>query len=157
MQSRPIVLTLLLLSACRLAAQTVVPTEFLTCSRIQGNGERLACYDRAVAYLAEPTKDSVAPSAETSFGIQSRIAEPRPEHELNDALTSVTARVQTVSADRSGMKIVTLDNGQTWRQLTGSTTVVLKVGDEVTISRAALGSFLMSVPNGRPLRVRRTK
>lgn len=53
--------------------------------------------------------------------------------------------------------MVTLDNGQTWRELAKSTYVPLKVGDEVTISRAALGSFMMSVPNGRPLRVRRVK
>ncbi|MDY6945646.1 MAG: hypothetical protein SXG53_08000 [Pseudomonadota bacterium] len=135
-----------------------VPPEFLTCYGIQRTGERLACYDRAVEYLKQSGDKLAAPSAEASFGLQGRTKETREKDSSADAeQTAVTARVSEVSASRDGMKTITLDNGQTWRQITGSNAVFVEAGDEVTVSRGALGSFLMRVPNGGPLRVRRLK
>lgn len=142
-------------------AQTAVPPEFVTCSRIQKNSERLACYDRAVAYLGQPAEQQTsAPSAAASFGLQASVPQPpaaAAKDRESDEVSSITARVTEVTADREGKKLVTLDNGQTWREVSKSSFVSLKAGDEVTISRAALGSFMMSVPNGRPLRVRRVE
>lgn len=143
-------------------AQQSVPDEFARCSRIQKNSERLACYDRAIAYLTQPTEQQAsAPSPEGSFGLQASVPQPpaaaRPEGSKGDDVSSITAHVTEVSTDREGKKVVALDNGQTWREQTKSSFVSLEVGDEVTIHRAALGSFMMSVPNGRPFRVRRVK
>jgi hypothetical protein len=73
------------------------------------------------------------------------------------AQAELTARVSEVSASRDGMKTIKLDNGQTWRQITGSNAVFLEVGDPITVKRGALNSFIMHVPNGGPLRVRRIK
>jgi hypothetical protein len=142
-------------------AQGAVPPEFVTCSRIQKNGERLACYDRALAYLSQPSEQQTsAPTAATTFGLQASVPQP-PAAAAKDAggedVSSITARVTEVTTDREGKRLVTLDNGQAWREVSKSSFVSLKAGDEVTISRAALGSFVMSVPNGRPLRVRRVK
>jgi hypothetical protein len=144
-------------------AQTSVPAEFARCSRIQKNAERLACYDRAVAYLSQPAEpQAAAPTAETSFGLQASVPQPpaaaaSPESAKSEDVSSITARVTEISSDREGKKVVALDNGQTWREVSKSGLVALKAGDEVTINRAALGSFMMSVPNGRPFRVRRVK
>lgn len=143
-------------------AQTSVPAEFVTCSRIQKNSERLACYDRAVSYLSQPIgQQTSAPSPEASFGLQASVPEPPAaagrEKSNSDEVSSVTARVTEVTSDREGKKVISLDNGQTWREVNKSGYVALNVGDEVTINRASLGSFMMSVPNGRPLRVRRVK
>ena len=52
---------------------------------------------------------------------------------------------------------IALDNGQTWRQINGSTPFAPKAGDRITVRRGAFGSFLMDVPNGPALRVRRVK
>lgn len=152
---------LALISSATLA-QASVPPELLSCSRIQTNGERLACYDRAVAYLSQPTEQQTsAPSPEASFGLQASVPQPpaaaRTEEPNKDDVSSITARVTEVTTDREGKKVVTLDNGQTWRELNKSGYAPLDVGDEVTIARGAFGSFLMSVPNGRPFRVRRIK
>jgi hypothetical protein len=139
-----------------------VPPEFVSCSRIQKSGERLACYDRAVAYLSQPNeRQTAAPSAETSFGLQASVPQPpaaaTKDGANEDEISSIQARVTELSTDREGKKVVTLDNGQVWRELSKSSFVSLKVGDEVTITRAALGSFRMAVPNGQPLRVRRVR
>lgn len=141
-------------------APSAVPPELLTCYGIKQTGERLACYDRAVEYLRQPGDQAAAPSAETSFGLQGGVKDVRKidaPAEQPEQTASVTARVTQVSDSREGLKTITLDNGQTWRQVSGSNTAFLNVGDEVTISRAALGSFLMRIPNGGPLRVRRLK
>jgi hypothetical protein len=151
----------LALASSATLAQAPLPPEFITCSRIQKNGERLACYDRAVAYLSQPAEQqSAAPSAETSFGLQAGAPQPSAnatEAAQGDEVSSIRALVTEVSSDREGKKVVALDNGQTWREVSKSAYVALEAGDEVTINRAALGSFMMSVPNGRPLRVRRVK
>lgn len=142
-------------------AETTVPPEFVACSRIQKNAERLACYDRAVAYLGQPAgQQTAAPSPETSFGLQASVPQPPAaarETTKDDEVTSITARVTKVSADREGKKVLELDNGQTWRELNKSGYLSIEIGDEITITRAALGSFMMSAPNSRPFRVRRVR
>lgn len=158
---RCLLIGLLSCSLSALAAEpAAVPPEFLTCSRIQQNGERLACYDRALAYLQGSGEKVSAPSAESSFGLQTSVtdvhAEPVKPEQSEATLSSVTASVNDVSATRDGLRI-SLDNGQTWRQTTGSTAFAPKPGDQVTVRRGALGSFLMDVPNGPALRVRRVK
>jgi hypothetical protein len=55
-----------------------------------------------------------------------------------------------------GSAVLTLDNGQVWRQLSGGQ-LLIKVGDEVEINRAALGSFQMKVPTGRTAKVKRVR
>jgi len=156
---------LTLINSAVLAQTAAVPPAFVTCSRIQKNSERLACYDSAVSYLSRPAEQqTAAPSAEASFGLQAGapVMSPTvPEQAGSDSnsteILSITARVTEITSDRENRKIVTLDNGQTWREQTASTFIALKVGDEVRINRAALGSFMMSAPSGRPLRVRRLK
>lgn len=143
------------------AEPTGVPPEFLTCSHIQKNGERLACYDRAVAYFQGNGEKLGAPSAESSFGMQtgvmaSRVEQAKPE-QSEEPLSSVTARISDVSVMRDGLKMFVLDNGQTWRQIAASTTLAPRAGDQISVRRGALGSFLMDVPNGPALRVRRVK
>lgn len=135
-----------------------LPPEFLTCYAIRHTGERLACYDRAVEYLRQPSEQVSAPSAEASFGLQGRANGARDDKSSETEsrqTTSVTARIANIDSSRDGLQTITLDNGQVWRQVTSSNLAFPTVGDEVTISRAALGSFLMRIPNGGPLRVRR--
>jgi hypothetical protein len=153
----------LALASSATLAQTPVPAEFVACSRIQTNGERLVCYDRAVAYLSQPAAPrAAAPTPETSFGLQASVPQPPAaavpaESPKSEEVSSITARVTEITSDREGKRVVALDNGQTWRELGKTGLVTLKPGDEVTISRAAFGSFIMSAPNGKPLRVRRVK
>ena len=123
------------------------------------NSERLACYDQTIERLSSDATATDAParSAEAMFGASaepSRAAAPTTERE---ELTSLSARVTALRHDPTGALVIELDNGQQWRQTSGSSSPLLEVGHEVTISRAALNSFRMSTPSGRALKVKRVQ
>jgi len=139
-------------------APSRVPPELRSCVGIQRSAERLACFDRAVAVLAGRAEPTAAPSPESTFGLN---ASPEPlaaaatQAERQD-LPALTAKVVKLGHADDGSAVIVLDNGQSWRQLSSRDTL-LKVGDEVTINRGALGSFQMVVPSGRSAKVKRTQ
>lgn len=134
-----------------------IPPELRSCLSIERNTERLACFDRGVAVLLGTTT-SGAPSPESSFGLVANTPKPNVAKvaEAPDDVKTVRGRVTGVSESSMNGALITLDNGQTWRQISGST-MLLKVGDEVEINRAALGSFQMIVPSGRNGKVKRVR
>jgi hypothetical protein len=132
-----------------------IPAELRSCVGIERNTERLACYDRGIAAL-RGTAGASAPTVESSFGLLA--STPRPETargETSDELRSVRGKVAALKSS-GGDEIITLDNGQVWRQISGGV-LLLKVGDEVTINRAAMGSFQIIVPTGRSGKVKRVR
>jgi hypothetical protein len=135
-----------------------VPDELRSCAAINRNTERLACYDRAVAAMLEgkAPEGLAAATPEATFGLISNArSAPAPNGaEAKANLQSLTASVKGFGRGVDGSLLIQLDNGQTWRQLSGSESL-LKVGDAVTINRAALGSFQMVMPSGRSAKVRR--
>jgi hypothetical protein len=134
-----------------------VPPELRACLSIQRNAERLSCFDRAIAMLAAGKEGSalVAATPEASFGLGAGIRETPAKAEEGDGdLQSVQSTVKGFARSADGSIVIRLENGQSWRQLSGTDTL-LKVGDNVTITRAALGSFQMKVPTGRSAKVRR--
>jgi len=122
----------------------VVPPALRACASIKKNSERLACYDLTIESLSSNA------SAEAVFGASA------PEMQREE-LTSLTAHVKALHQDASGALVIDLDNGQRWRQISGSSSPLLEVGHEVTITRAALDSFRMSTPSGRALKVKRVQ
>jgi hypothetical protein len=134
-----------------------IPVELRSCVGLERNTERLACFDRGIAALLG-ADGAAAPSVESSFGLTA--STPRVDAirnpELSEDITKVTSRVTAVAASNDGSAVVTLDNGQVWRQISGGQ-LLLKAGDEVEISRAALGSFQMKVPSGRSGKVKRVR
>ena len=137
-------------------AQNRVPPELRSCVSIQRNAERLACFDRAIAVLAAGKEGAALAAAtpETSFGLSAAREAPMKAENESDDLQSVQSTVKAFSRSADGSIVIHLDNGQSWRQLSGGETL-LKAGDSVTINRAALGSFQMKVPSGRAAKVRR--
>jgi hypothetical protein len=155
-------LGLLLAGCCGIAAAAdsaheKVPAELRSCVGIERNTERLSCYDRGVAALLG-AEGATAPSAESSFGL---VAKTPPRVEAtggneSEGVQKVTGKVTAVVTGNDGSAVVTLDNGQVWRQLSGGQ-LLLKVGDDVEINRAALGSFQMKVPTGRTGKMKRVR
>ena len=149
------------------------------CADISDEAQRLACYDGAVGRLreAQSSGNLVAvdrqqaeeldrdafgfslPSLARLFGggsdSASSGAAARPRFEPIDEMTLEIARVQR---RRDGTAIFTMTNGQVWSQIDNENPRNARVGGQVTIRRATMGSYLMSIAAGGPaLRVRRTQ
>lgn len=179
----PLARLALLLGALQLtvgaaAASTVSSAELVRCAAITGANERLACYDTlahrvmpaaapaasatstaapaASAATGAPTSASTAAAAkggaaskEQEFGL-TKHQETAPDQPdlINGVVTQLTG-------DRQGNLYVRLDNAQTWTFNAQDT--LLRVGDKVTIKRAALGSYLMILPDHHSYRAKRVQ
>ena len=133
---------------------------------------RLACFDAAAAMLtpvAAPTPvEAALPPAPAPAPVAAAPEAPSAPAadfglpERRDAPEAVTADVASVELGRYGKATITLADGQVWRQI-GSDSTTLSRGqarraERVTIKRAALGSYRMTVePGGRTVRVRRAE
>lgn len=132
-----------------------IPAELRSCLAIERNSERLSCFDRGVAALLKG-EGAVAPTAESSFGmVASTPSADAARGDADDEVMTLKGKV-TGLKNLNGDELITLENGQVWRQLSGGL-LLLKLGDEVEIRRAALGSFQMKVPTGRSAKVRRVR
>jgi hypothetical protein len=82
--------------------------------------------------------------------------EARKEEHL-PSLTIITATVVQLSVRGNGRFIVTLDNGTVWSQTRGKEDVRVAVGDNITLKKATLGSYLLVTRDGVSTRVKRDR
>lgn len=85
-------------------------------------------------------------AASDKFGYKGSIAREDldKQKEAEQASGALTAKVAEIAALANGGLRVTLDNGQVWQQKTADRGMHIKVGDQVTIKHATLGSFLLT-------------
>ena len=148
------------------------------CAAIDDPSARLACFDAAFprALRTSPPRPAVAPAAPAApaaaaaavaadepvsearkFGLsvrQRKAIEPKP---AQAELTTTTAAVKTVRRLPPGYLLIGLDNDQVWQQTEIDSHIWLEPGDQVTIRRAALGSYLLDTPGHYSTRVRRIR
>ena len=134
-------------SAVTLACLSLVPARVPAaaphpCATIQGDAERLACYDRTFGTPAEPKALPDAAAAPV------RAPEPVPEK-----FSAVVSKIEW----RNGVFVATLDNGQVWIQSERDSRVQIAAQDTVTVRRASLGSWLLSGEQGIAARVKRLR
>ena len=101
-----------------------------------------------------------AQSAQDKFGYRGNLARAdldKQEEEERRAAEQLTARVTELSTLPHGELLLTLENGQVWQQKPGDRAMRVKVGDEVTIKRGSLGSFLLTSQAKGSMRVSRVK
>ncbi|WP_160153275.1 hypothetical protein [Microbulbifer sp. ALW1] len=136
----PLFLTALLIPGHQAIAESL-KEQLQQCSQFSDNDKRLACYDKISGSLRQ--------HAEQQFGQeQQQVIEEAPE--------AITAKIVSAEEGVHGKFTFTLDNGQVWRQVGSSTRNFWKGGEQVTIQRGALGSYLMrKETGGRSLRVKR--
>jgi hypothetical protein len=143
------------------------------CAEITEDAARLACFDRAVGGLrtaqsegqfAAVDRAAVQQVEREAFGFSlpslPRLAFPDfGSGQRNPDQGSVEEMVMTierVSTRGDGNAVFVMSNGQRWVQVTPERTNRVRPGGTVTIRRAMMGSFLMSVEAGGPAhRVRR--
>jgi hypothetical protein len=149
-----------------------LPESLTSCTKISGDAERLACFDREIARSTNgvssinetsslpPKPTATLPlTAEQKIGLSNaRVQqleskssrEPPPPTELR-------AHIVSVSSSADGIQRFVLDNDQVWHQTTVKSNFQVQRGDAVTISSGALGSFWMSTDAHNSTRVKRIR
>lgn len=154
-----------LFSICSLSVQAGaeenVSASVLACAAFKDNNERLVCYDRLAESISAGTQAQApikAPAPEELFGMNTdvRNSERKEPAAEGTSLESITQRVTAIRSARDGGAILTLENGQIWQQVDGKY-LLIEVGDTVTISRAAFGTFRLSTSANRSARFKRMR
>lgn len=112
------------------------------------------------AAIRAPAVTAPAQSPQDKFGYRGNIARAEVDKQSEEARSQaeeLTAKVTELSTLAHGEVLLTLDNGQVWQQKRGDRGMRIKVGDEVTIRRATLGSFLLTAKTKGSMRVSRVK
>jgi len=174
---------LLLLTPVAFASSVDLKTQLRSCQQISGEEQRLSCFDQIVAQLdrqietgpvaesatsatiKQPLQLSTAIPATTVVAKENASATARSlndEFGLKkpdpvDELQEITSIVQSAVLDKRKKLLITLENGQQWQQLDQGY-LKIKVGDRCTVSRGAIGSFLLGVEGvTKTIRVRRVE
>jgi hypothetical protein len=100
---------------------------------------------------APATASTPPPGTPEAFGLY------KAEHPAaaTSPVETVTGKVVDLKYDTYGRETISLEGGAVW-QLAGSDAILAK-GDEVTIKRASMGSYLMTTSAGRQHRVKRLR
>lgn len=158
------------------AARAQSLDEILECRSIAADLERLRCFDDtsepaegAQSANAEADGDSRSlakvassdpQSPEYSFGAEDL---PQIRKESGKGLNTLRAKLVGLGFTQSGRYMITLDNGQVWRQITGDTDRLYLPnasdgGIPIIIKRGLLGSHMLRpISSKRSIRVERIK
>jgi hypothetical protein len=103
------------------------------------------------AQAAQPVVAPVdAATATENFGLSASQL-----HTADQGPKAIQAHITQTIVDQNRRGFVVLDNGQTWALTEGE--MLLDSGEAVTISRAALGSFMLSSASHHSYHVRRVR
>lgn len=152
------------------AAQRADALERLVACRAQTDAAaRLACYDDAAEALdqAERSGEVVvldrAQMDETRRGLfgfsmpSLDIFNRRGESAAAPDIDDVAYVIRRASEPRRDEWVLEMEDGSVWRQIDGRMWDRPRAGDPAVVSRAALGSFMIRIDGGRPVRVRRER
>lgn len=142
---------------------------FLACARIADDGERLQCYDRAVAGLSAEGRRLAAERAAAAEAAAKARAEAEARAAAEAAERAKAARIEGFGArggspaerearldrieaavtetftDSQRKLVFLLDNGQMWRQTDGVFLSVVKPGTPATVRRSAMGGYMLRI------------
>ncbi|MFT4993068.1 MAG: hypothetical protein ACI965_000085 [Paraglaciecola sp.] len=176
-----VICSLLLMTG--LAQAQSIREALINCSQENDSLKRLVCYDRLAAepnLLLAPAPPQEAKTSASERQAKTRspaLTQPTPmrpdipekatiaaddfgmEHKnkLENAQDKIYAQLTVINKDPYKKLLLTLDNGQRWKQ-TDSVFLRLRVGEQVYVERGALGSFFLSKDGkNRRLRVKRIK
>lgn len=131
------------------------------CSSIADNTQRLACFDTNVASIQvkEGKKEIVTIDAAAAKSIKKeafgfslpslpKLGLPSFSGDNADGPDELTFNVKSVRKQGRDYVFV-MDNGQVWRQANGNFNYIPKGDLTATINAGAIGSFRMSLSNGK--------
>jgi hypothetical protein len=136
-------------AVCRAQNPPTVPSGLLACRKLPDASARVHCYDAQIDAMSPevrntPARAAAAPeqSAVAKFGAETLPASARPARPGQEV--TLVASITAVSKAGPKTYLISLSNGQVWRQDGSQTTGFFKVGDDARIERGALGSYHMS-------------
>ncbi|MEH6714178.1 hypothetical protein [Parasphingorhabdus flavimaris] len=150
-----------------LTAPPTVYTELVACKDVADPTARLACYDEKVTTLQTAQssnqvviadREQVREARRGLFGLTlPRIKLFDGEGDEGEQIESIEGIIKSARTIRSGKWLIQLEEGAVWQQTEPprSTMRRPKAGDSITIERAALGSYLAKVNEGRGFKVKR--
>ncbi len=150
-----------------LTAPPAIYTELVACKDIGEPAARLACYDEKVTALQTAMstnqvviadREQVREARRGLFGLTlPRIKLFGGDGDEGDQIEQIEGIIQSARTIRTGKWLIRLEDGGVWQQTEPprSTMRRPKSGDSITIERAALGSFLAKVNDGRGFKVKR--
>lgn len=139
-----------------------------SCPQIAADQERLACFDREFALLAQrkpavaaakpaapDTPAAVELTAEQAVGLPAGKILKLQKSPTGTEIKALDARIERVSVNSTGRGVFKLDNGQVWQQVEPDPKFEVHPGDSVHLSKALMGSFFMSASKKMSTRVLR--
>ncbi|MEO8315875.1 MAG: hypothetical protein ABI645_13910 [Pseudomonadota bacterium] len=141
--------------------------KLVACSDVQDSSQRLSCFDREIAPLARaksaappvsaarPTPGPPASAAvaapvmpAASAGVAPSLGQEQLDNKLkppkSEAELILHATIASIRQVAPGAWLVSLDNGQAWRHEDLAQGSYLRVGEAVTIGKAAMGSYRLT-------------
>lgn len=131
------------------------------CRLIEDDDKRLACYDSASGRRpgngAVPEAAKIPPDvtpAAMDFGLTEE--QRNQTKDVAPEIDKIVSRVAVVERQAFDRYTMTLENGQKWKQLEPTPIQRFRVGDAITIRKAAMESYIARGPSSGPgVRVRR--
>jgi len=156
---KKLTLSLLVLLSANSFAQDINTQALKACSMIENDFKRLVCYDQIIAGKSIDISNAKKPLKAEQKTVETKTEKFGLEHK-NISANADAEQVATVKKAKKslhGELVVTLANGQVWRQL-GTDHFRVKADNEVIIMRGALNSFLMKkMGSNKTIRVKRIK
>ncbi|MGB5131238.1 MAG: hypothetical protein WBO00_01380, partial [Steroidobacteraceae bacterium] len=106
------------------------------------------------------TAPAAAPKTpEEQFGYRGELAREEEDSKKQQSrqIPELSATLTEITTRGDGALVMTLDNGQVWAQIRPDAFFHVKVGEQVRIEPAVLGSYLMISPSKRTARVTRVR
>ncbi|WP_373491608.1 hypothetical protein [Parasphingorhabdus sp.] len=150
-----------------LSAPPAIYTDLVACRDIAEPAARLSCFDEKVAALQTAQsnnqvviadREQVREARRGLFGLTlPRIKLFGDDADEGDRIESVEGVIQSARTFAGGKWLIQLEDGAVWQQTDPgrSTMRPPKAGDPIVIERAAMGSFMAKVNDGRGFKVKR--
>jgi hypothetical protein len=131
----------------------------IACTGLTADAARLACFDREMAEIRKsnpPPSTRAAPTPEQQFGLSNKqLLGLEATAAQMPVPTTLHAHIVSVSRTATERQVFVVDNGQSWQQIELDPDFAVRVGQDVTISKGALGSFWLATDSHRATRVKR--
>lgn len=148
-----------------LAQEGGVTARLAQCRAIAEDSARLACYDAAVGAFETAraegsvvvlSRDEVEESRRRSFGFDLNVLNPFDREGGPTELESIDTTLVSLRTISGGKLLITLADGSVWQQIDSSSPYIPRGQNQpVRVRRATLGSYMMNIDGGPPIRVRR--